>query len=566
MQNELEASFLYVETKDQIKATSDVKTDMESENPMDRLICGDVGFGKTEVAIRAAFKAIDNDKQVAILVPTTILAFQHYKTLLKRFDGFPISFDYLNRFRTKTEKNKILDEISTGKLDLIVGTHQLVNDSVQYHNLGLLIVDEEQKFGVNVKEKIRSIKENIDVLTLTATPIPRTLQYSLMAARDLSIISTPPSNRVPIESEVIRFNAKSIQDAIRFEMQRGGQVFFVHNKIDNINEFGNWLENLIPDAKIKIAHSKIDGKNLEKIMLEFIENKFDILLSTTIIESGLDVPNANTIFINNAHHFGLSDLHQMRGRVGRSNKKAFCYFITPEISALTEEAKKRINAIGQYSELGSGFNIAMKDLEIRGAGDLLGGEQSGFINDIGFETYHKILNEAVEELKSNEFKKMFKEESNNNFIKDVVIDTDFEILFPNSYISKVNERLILYTKLSKLNNDDELIRFEKELKDKYGFLPVESIDLLKSVRLKWKAQKLGFEKIVIKKSKMLCYFIFDKNNNFFESVVFKNIMRDIQKFENCELREKNKLYLVFEKIESIDNAIQNLNRFEFIDN
>ena len=566
MQNELEASFLYVETKDQIKATSDVKTDMESENPMDRLICGDVGFGKTEVAIRAAFKAIDNGKQVAILVPTTILAFQHYKTLLKRFDGFPISFDYLNRFRKKSEKNKIIDEISTGKLDLIVGTHQLVNDSVQYHNLGLLIVDEEQKFGVNVKEKIRSIKENIDVLTLTATPIPRTLQYSLMAARDLSIISTPPSNRVPIESEVISFNAKSIQEAIRFEIQRGGQVFFVHNKIDNINEFGNWLENLIPDAKIKIAHSKIDGKNLEKIMLEFIENKFDILLSTTIIESGLDVPNANTIFINNAHHFGLSDLHQMRGRVGRSNKKAFCYFITPEISALTEEAKKRINAIGQYSELGSGFNIAMKDLEIRGAGDLLGGEQSGFINDIGFETYHKILNEAVEELKSNEFKKMFKKESNNNFIKDVIIDTDFEILFPNSYISKVNERLILYTKLSKLNNDDELIRFEKELKDKYGFLPVESIDLLKSVRLKWKAQKLGFEKIVIKKSKMLCYFIFDKNNNFFESLVFKNIMRDIQKFENCELREKNKLYLVFEKIESIDNAIQNLNRFEFIDN
>ena len=565
MQNELEASFLYVETKDQIKATADVKTDMESENPMDRLICGDVGFGKTEVAIRAAFKAIDNGKQVAILVPTTILAFQHYKTLLKRFDGFPISFDYLNRFRTKTEKNKILDEISTGKLDLIIGTHQLVNDSVQYHNLGLLIVDEEQKFGVNVKEKIRSIKENIDVLTLTATPIPRTLQYSLMAARDLSIISTPPSNRVPIESEVIRFNAKSIQDAIRFEMQRGGQVFFVHNKIDNINEFGNWLENLIPDAKIKIAHSKIDGKNLEKIMLEFIENKFDILLSTTIIESGLDVPNANTIFINNAHHFGLSDLHQMRGRVGRSNKKAFCYFITPEISALTDEAKKRINAIRQYSELGSGFNIAMKDLEIRGAGDLLGGEQSGFINDIGFETYHKILNEAVEELKSNEFKKMFKEESNNNFIRDVIIDTDFEILFPNTYVSKVNERLILYTKLSKLNNDDELIKFEKELKDKYGFLPIESIDLLKSIRLKWKAQKLGFEKIVIKKSKMLCYFIFDKNNNFFESLVFKNIMRDIQKFENCELREKNKLYLVFEKIGSIDQAIQNLDRFEFID-
>ena len=565
MQNELEAAFLYVDTEDQIKATKDVKADMESDNPMDRLICGDVGFGKTEVAIRAAFKAIDNGKQVAILVPTTILAFQHYKTLIKRFKGFPVAFDYLNRFRTKTEKNKIISELNNGKLDLIVGTHQLVNDAIQYKNLGLLIVDEEQKFGVNVKERIRSIKENIDVLTLTATPIPRTLQYSLMSARDLSIISTAPSNRVPIESEVIRFNAKSIQKAIRYELDRGGQIFFVHNKIDNINEFGNWLQNLTPEATIKIAHSKIEGKKLETIMLDFIENKFDILLSTTIIESGLDVPNANTIFINNSHHFGLSDLHQMRGRVGRSNKRAFCYFITPEVSTLTIEAKKRIDAIGQYSELGAGFNIAMKDLEIRGAGDLLGGEQSGFINDIGFDTYHKILNEAVEELKANEFKKLFKENKEKKyFIKDVVIDTDFEILFPNKFISQVNERLKLYNKLSELKDENELVKFENELKDKYGDIPEESKNLMKSIKIKWIAQELGFEKIIIKKNKMLCYFISDNLNTYFDSEVFKNIMKNISSFKGCELKEKNKLYLIFENIGSINDAILNLDRLQSI--
>ena len=567
MQNELEAAFLYVDTEDQIKATKDVKADMESDNPMDRLICGDVGFGKTEVAIRAAFKAIDNGMQVAILVPTTILAFQHYKTLIKRFKGFPVAFDYLNRFRTKTEKNKIIDDLNSGKLDLIVGTHQLVSDAIQYKNLGLLIVDEEQKFGVNVKEKIRSIKENIDVLTLTATPIPRTLQYSLMSARDLSIISTAPSNRVPIESEVIRFNAKAIKEAIRFELDRGGQIFFVHNKIDNINEFGKWLENLIPEATIKIAHSKIEGKRLETIMLDFIENKFDVLLSTTIIESGLDVPNANTIFINNSHHFGLSDLHQMRGRVGRSNKRAFCYFITPEISALTSEAKKRIDAIGQYSELGAGFNIAMKDLEIRGAGDLLGGEQSGFINDIGFETYHKILNDAVEELKNNEFKNFFKNKGEKNyFIKDVIIDTDFEILFPNQFVSQVNERLKLYNKLSQLKDENQLEKFRDELKDKYGNIPKESENLLKSIKLKWIAQKLGFEKIVIKREKMLCYFISDNSNSYFDSDVFKNIIKNISKFDDCELKEKNKLYIVFENVKSIDMALLNLNRFQFINN
>ena len=567
MQNELEASFLYIETNDQIKAVREVKKDMESINPMDRLICGDVGFGKTEVAIRAAFKAIDNGKQVAILVPTTILAFQHYKTLLKRFKDFPISFNYLNRFKSKSEKNIIINELSSGKLDLIVGTHQLVNDKVSYHNLGLLIVDEEQKFGVNVKEKIRSIKENVDVLTLTATPIPRTLQYSLMAARDLSIISSPPSNRVPIESELIRLDAKFIKKAVRFELDRGGQIFFVHNKIENINDFGSWLENLIPEANIKIIHSKIDGKNIEKIMLEFIENKFDILLSTTIIENGLDVPNANTMFINNAHHFGLSDLHQMRGRVGRSNKKAFCYFITPTLSSLTNEAKKRINAIIQYTDLGSGFNIAMKDLEIRGAGDLLGGEQSGFINDIGFDTYHKILNEAVEELKSNEFKKIFKEENETSFnINEVIIDTDFEILFPNKYISQVNERLKLYTELSTIKNKVDLNKFKIELIDKYGKLPNQVKDLLRSIKLKWKARNLGFEKVVIKKGKMLCYFISDNSSVYYESKIFKNIMQQVSKLQNCEIKERKKLYIIFDNIESIDDSIINLDRFKLIDN
>lgn len=388
-----------------------------------------------------------------------------------------------------------------------------------------------------------------------------------MSARDLSIISTAPSNRVPIESEVIRFNAKAIREAIRFELDRGGQIFFVHNKIDNINEFGKWLKNLIPEATIKIAHSKIEGKRLETIMLDFIENKFDVLLSTTIIESGLDVPNANTIFINNSHHFGLSDLHQMRGRVGRSNKRAFCYFITPEISALTSEAKKRIDAIGQYSELGAGFNIAMKDLEIRGAGDLLGGEQSGFINDIGFETYHKILNEAVEELKNNEFKNLFKDKDEKNyFIKDVIIDTDFEILFPNQFVSQVNERLKLYNKLSQLKDENELEKFRDELKDKYGNIPKESENLLKSVKLKWIAQKLGFEKIVIKREKMLCYFISDNSNSYFDSDVFKNIINNISKFDDCELKEKNKLYLVFENVKSIDMALLNLYRFQFINN
>ena len=565
IQNELEASFLYVETEDQIKANKDVKMDMESSYPMDRLICGDVGFGKTEIAIRAAFKAVDNGKQVIILVPTTILAFQHYKTFTKRFEDFPISFDYLNRFRSEKDKNKIISDINSGKLDIIIGTHQVVNDKIKYPKLGLLIVDEEQKFGVNVKEKIRSLKENIDVLTLTATPIPRTLQYSLMSARDLSIINTPPPNRVPIQSEVIRFDKNLIRNSIEFEIQRGGQVFFVHNRIDNINEFGIWLQELVPYAKIGIAHGRIDGKKLEKIMLEFINNEFDILLSTTIIESGLDVPNANTIFINNAQNFGLSDLHQMRGRVGRSNKNAFCFFITPPISTITNDAKKRITAINQYSDLGSGFNISMKDLEIRGAGDILGGEQSGFINDIGFETYQKILSEAVNELKNSEFKRLFKDDRIDESIKEeTIIDSDLEILFPTTYIPSSVERLNLYQKLSIIENNEELELFKIRLIDRFGYLPNETVNLLESVKLKWIGKELGFRKIVLKNKKMLCYFIKDQKNHFFKQKTFVRIMQNINKINDCKIKELEKnglinLYVVFDKIDSIEKALNSLN-------
>ena len=566
IQNELEASFLYVETEDQIKANKDVKMDMESSYPMDRLICGDVGFGKTEIAIRAAFKAVDNGKQVVILVPTTILAFQHYKTFTKRFEDFPISFDYLNRFRSEKDKNKIISDINSGKLDIVIGTHQVVNDKIKYPKLGLLIVDEEQKFGVNVKEKIRSLKENIDVLTLTATPIPRTLQYSLMSARDLSIINTPPPNRVPIQSEVVRFDNNLIRDSIQFEIQRGGQVFFVHNRIDNINEFGIWLQDLVPYAKIRVAHGRINGKKLEKIMLEFINNEFDILLSTTIIESGLDVPNANTIFINNAQNFGLSDLHQMRGRVGRSNKNAFCFFITPPISAINNDAKKRITAINQYSDLGSGFNISMKDLEIRGSGDILGGEQSGFINDIGFETYQKILSEAVNELKNTEFKRLFKDDQIDESTKEeTIIDSDLEILFPTTYIPSSIERLNLYQKLSIIENNGELELFKNQLIDRFGYLPIETVNLLESVKLKWIGKELGFRKIVLKNKKMLCYFIKDHKNNFFKQKTFDRIMQNINKVNDCKIQQLEKnglknLYVVFEKIDSIEKALIYLNR------
>jgi transcription-repair coupling factor (superfamily II helicase) len=567
MQHELEASFIYEDTPDQMASTADIKADMESERPMDRLVCGDVGFGKTEVAIRAAFKAVDNGKQVAVLVPTTILAYQHYRTFKKRLKDFPVTIDYVNRFRTAKEKRVTLEGLEKGSVDIIIGTHQLANKNVKFKDLGLLIVDEEQKFGVAVKEKLKTIKENVDVLTLTATPIPRTLQFSLMAARDLSVINTPPPNRYPIESRVIRFSETTIRDAVSYEIQRGGQVFFVHNRIENIKEVAGMIQRLVPDAKIAIGHGQLDGKKLEQLMLAFMNGEFDVLVSTTIIESGLDVPNANTIFINNANNFGLSDLHQMRGRVGRSNKKAFCYFITPEYSVMTTDARKRIQALEQFTELGSGFNIAMKDLEIRGAGDLLGGEQSGFINDIGFDTYQKILNEAIEELKEAEFADLYKDDGKpKQYVKDITIDTDFELLFPDDYVNNITERLNLYTKLNGIKTEEELHKFESEIVDRFGELPTQVIDLFDSVRLKWIAIEMGIEKIIMKKGKLIGYFIQDQQSKFYQSPAFTKVLQFVQRNSGkCKMREKQtrnglRLLITFENITSTKQTLKALSK------
>ncbi|CDF77836.1 transcription-repair coupling factor [Formosa agariphila KMM 3901] len=563
LQHELEASFIYEDTPDQSTSTADIKNDMESERPMDRLVCGDVGFGKTEVAIRAAFKAVDNGKQVAVLVPTTILAYQHHKTFSERLKDFPVTVDYVNRFRTAKEKRDTLERLEKGHVDIIIGTHQLANKSVVFKNLGLLIVDEEQKFGVAVKEKLKTLKDNVDVLTLTATPIPRTLQFSLMAARDLSVITTPPPNRYPIESNVIRFEEETIRDAVSYEIQRGGQIYFIHNRIENIKEVAGLIQRLVPDAKVGIGHGQMDGKKLENLMLAFMNGDFDVLVSTTIVESGLDVPNANTIFINNANNFGLSDLHQMRGRVGRSNKKAFCYFITPDYSAMTADARKRITALEQFTELGSGFNIAMKDLEIRGAGDLLGGEQSGFINDIGFDTYQKILNEAIEELKENEFKDLYPDTEGKpkEYVKDITIDTDFELLFPDDYVNNIAERLNLYTQLNQLKTEDELKTFEKELIDRFGELPTQVVDLLNSVRVKWLATTIGLEKLVMKQGKMIGYFVSDQQSSFYQSANFTNVLKFVQSNPKaCKMKEKQtraglRLLLTFDHIKTVKQAL-----------
>ncbi len=565
LQHELESSFIYEDTPDQLTATQDVKADMESNRPMDRLVCGDVGFGKTEVAIRAAFKMVDNGKQVAILVPTTILAFQHFKTFSERLKDMPLKISYINRFRTAKQKQEILKELSEGKIDIIIGTHQLVNKNVVFKDLGLLIIDEEQKFGVSVKDKLKTISENVDTLTLTATPIPRTLQFSLMAARDLSVINTPPPNRYPIESNVIGFNEEIIRDAISYEIERGGQVYFINNRIENIREVAGMIQRLVPGAKVGVGHGQMDGKKLEELMLAFMNGEFDVLVATTIVESGLDVPNANTILINNANNFGLSDLHQMRGRVGRSNKKAFCYFICPPYSAMTEEARKRIQALEQFSDLGSGFNIAMKDLEIRGAGDILGGEQSGFINEIGFETYQKIMQEAIEELKENEFKSLYEEEnidSEKIFVKDTQIDTDFEILFPDEYVNNITERLNLYNELSAISSEDKLKEYEQRLTDRFGALPKQAIALLNSLRIKWHASNMGIEKIVLKQGKMICYFVGDQNSDFYQSAKFRKILVFVQQHANlCKIKEKEtknglRLLLSFDRVKSIKQALE----------
>ncbi len=568
MQDELEASFLFEDTPDQFSATQDVKKDMEQEQPMDRLVCGDVGFGKTEVAIRAAFKAVDNGKQVAILVPTTILAFQHFRTFSTRLQNFPIKVDYLNRFRSTKQRNGIIDAVNDGSVDIVIGTHQLTNQKIKFKDLGLLIIDEEQKFGVTVKDKLKTLKENVDTLTLTATPIPRTLQFSLMAARDLSVISTAPPNRHPIDTQVIRFGEETIRDAIAYEIARGGQVFFIHNRIENIKEVAGMLQRLVPDAKIGIGHGQMEGKKLEQLMLGFMNNEFDVLVSTTIVESGLDIINANTIFVNNANNFGLSDLHQMRGRVGRSNKKAFCYFITPPYHRMTDDARKRIQALELFSDLGSGLNIAMKDLEIRGAGDLLGGEQSGFINDIGFDTYQKILSEAIEELKENEFKELYLAEENGpkEFVKEVQIDTDFEILFPDDYINAITERLNLYNELANLDTEEQLHAYEKRLIDRFGELPIQAIDLLDSVRIKWVAKKYGLERIILKQKRMIGYFVSDQQSEFYQTEAFTKVLKYVQQHsKSCVMKEKQtknglRLLITFIKIDSVKTALEVLKK------
>ena len=568
LQWELEASFLFEDTPDQTKATNDVKLDMESPHPMDRLICGDVGFGKTEIAIRAAFKAVDNNKQVAVLVPTTILAFQHYNSFSERLKDLPITIDYLNRFRSLKDKKEIAKKLNIGKIDILIGTHQIVNNML-FKDLGLLIVDEEQKFGVSVKEKLRNLKVNVDVLTLTATPIPRTLQFSLISARDLSIITTPPPNRYPIQTEIIRFDENIIKKAIIYEMQRGGQVFFIHNLVSNISEVFEFIQRLVPDAKIVIGHGQMQGKKLEKTMLEFIKGKHDVLIATTIIENGLDVPNANTIFINNANNFGLSDLHQMRGRVGRSNKKAFCYLITPKNSNMTSEASKRIKAIEENSNLGSGINIAMKDLEIRGAGNLLGADQSGFINEMGFDTYQKILQEAIDELKEKEFKELYKLEKLDDpyYIKDIQIDTDLEILIPDNYVNDTTERLSLYQELSVINDKENLENFKLKLKDRFGTIPNETVELIEMIKLKWILKKIAIEKIVIKKNQFTGYFVNNQNNQFFNSNIFSNLILKIQnqnkgfRIKEKETKKGLRLLLIIDNIANIkklNNIINNL--------
>ena len=565
LQKELESSFIYEDTPDQITATQDVKADMEKDRPMDRLVCGDVGFGKTEVAIRAAFKAVDNSKQVAILVPTTILAYQHYRTFTERLKDMPVNIGYLNRFRTAKEKAKTIEDLASGKLDILIGTHQLVNKNVVFKDLGLLIVDEEQKFGVNVKDKLKTIAANVDTLTLTATPIPRTLQFSLMAARDLSVITTAPPNRYPIESQVVGFNEELIRDAVSYEIQRNGQVFFINNRIENIKEIAGMIQRLVPDARVGIGHGQMEGNKLEELMLGFMNGEFDVLVATTIIESGLDVPNANTIFINNANNFGLSDLHQMRGRVGRSNKKAFCYFICPPYSVMTDDARKRIQALEQFSELGSGFNIAMKDLEIRGAGDLLGGEQSGFINEIGFETYQKIMNEAIEELKENEFKDLYDDgnaDENKEYVKELQIDTDFELLFPDEYINNITERLNLYNELGSIKDEAGLLAYENKLIDRFGPLPKEASALLNSIRIKWIATHMGLEKIIMKQGKLIGYFVGDQQSDYYNSKQFRHMLQFVQQHGNiCKMKEKDtknglRLLITFENVKSINRALE----------
>lgn len=563
LQNELEASFIFEDTPDQLKATIDVKADMESDAPMDRLICGDVGFGKTEIAIRAAFKAVTDSKQVAILVPTTILSLQHFKTFKDRLKDFPCNIDYINRFKSTKQINETVKKLEEGKIDILIGTHAIVGKKVKFKDLGLIIIDEEQKFGVGVKDKLKTLKATVDTLTLTATPIPRTLQFSLMGARDLSIINTPPPNRQAVQTEVVGFNEELIRDAITYETQRGGQVFFVHNRVQNIHEVAGMIQRLCPGIRVCVGHGQMDGKKLENIMMDFINHDYDVLVATTIIESGIDVANANTMIINQAQNFGLSDLHQMRGRVGRSNKKAFCYLIAPPMHNLPEDSRKRLEAITHFSDLGSGFNISMRDLDIRGAGDLLGGEQTGFISDIGFEMYQKILNEALKELRETEFKDLFEEDENVDgaqFVDDCILETDLELLLPDDYVNQVSERLSLYQMLDNCKDEEELSKFIVQLEDRFGELPPQAIELCESIKLRWIAKEIGFEKLVIKGKKMIGYFVYQQDSPYFESPQFTKVLKFVQTNQiNCKMNERNqKLRLIFSNINSIEKALASL--------
>jgi transcription-repair coupling factor (superfamily II helicase) len=530
LQTELEASFIYEDTPDQAKATEDVKRDMEKSQPMDRLVCGDVGFGKTEIAIRAAFKTVCDGKQAAVLVPTTILAYQHYKTFSDRLKDFPVTVDFVNRFKTAKQKKETYTKLKEGKIDILVGTHAILSKDVVFKDMGVMIIDEEQKFGVAAKEKLKTLRTTVDSLTLTATPIPRTLQFSLMGARDLSIMNTPPPNRQPIQTEVLVFNEDVIRDTIYFEIERGGQVFFIHNRVKGLAEMKTLIQGLCPDLQIAFAHGQMEGDQLEDTILAFMDKQYDVLICTNIVESGVDIPNVNTIIVNNAHQFGLSDLHQLRGRVGRSNKKAFCYLLAPPMSTLPPDSRKRLTTLEQYSDLGSGFQIAMRDLDIRGAGNLLGGEQSGFIAEIGFEMYHKILDEAVKELKRNEFKDLYKEEiaAEDDYVTDCTIDTDFEILIPDNYVESIAERLTLYTRLDSCETDEALAAFYTEMQDRFGAIPQPVEDLFTTVKCRRLAVNIGFERMIVKNDILRCYFVSNPDSPYFQSNTFTRLLQFLQ--------------------------------------
>ena len=563
LQHELEASFLYEDTPDQSKATADVKKDMESGRPMDRLVCGDVGFGKTEVAIRAAFKAACDGKQVAVLVPTTVLAYQHYQTFKHRLEGLPVSLEYLSRARTAKDTRRILEELKEGKVDILIGTHKLISKSVQWHDLGLLIIDEEQKFGVSTKEKLRQLKVNVDTLTMSATPIPRTLQFSLMGARDMSIMRTPPPNRYPIQTEVITFDKSVIADAINFEMSRNGQVFFVCDRIAKLTELKLLIEKLVPDCRVAIGHGQMKPEELEKIIMGFINYDYDLLLSTTIVENGIDISNANTIIVNDAHRFGLSDLHQMRGRVGRSNKKAFCYLIAPSKACLTPESRRRLEALETFSDLGSGFNLAMQDLDIRGAGNLLGSEQSGFMEDLGYETYQKILSQAVTELKNEEFNDLYQQEmdegkllTGDDFVDDCAVESDLETYFPDTYVPGSSERMLLYRELDHLQSEEEVAEFRKRMIDRFGPVPREADELMCVVGLRRLGKSLGCEKIMLKQGTMQLQFVSNVNSPFYRSEMFSRVLAyATTHIQDCALKEKNnKRYLRIRDMKSVEQA------------